>query len=167
MRKACLSQPGGLRGRQVSQGKKAISQINVCLHKPTQADLQNFEKKMHSCCASHSIVEYFLCCHSKVIQLRSRTFCSVSCWSDKVMHHSNCHAIMASFSFGCQNMEAVGAQFFPPKIFTLNWELTAFSFSYFRKVRLLLNIIALQHTLRLLALYFVRFRIKHAILVSI
>ena len=45
MRKACLSQPGGLRGRQVSQGKEAISQINVCLHEPTQADLQNFEKK--------------------------------------------------------------------------------------------------------------------------
>ena len=29
----------------MSQGKEAISQINVCLHKPTQADLQNFEKK--------------------------------------------------------------------------------------------------------------------------
>lgn len=163
-----MPQPAWWSQRKTSVTGKRGNQPDQCL--PTQTNpswSSKFWEKIHSCCASHSIVEYFLCCHSKVIQLRSRTFCSVSCRSDKVMHHSNCHAIMASFSFGCQNMEAVGAQFFPPKIFTLNWELTAFSFSYFRKVRLLLNIIALQHTLRLLDLYFVRFRIKHAILVSI
>lgn len=43
----------------------------------------------------------------------------------------------------------------------------AFSFSYFRKVRFLLNITGLQLPLGILDLYFLGFGRKHAILVSI
>lgn len=75
---------------------------------------------------------------------------------------------MASILLGGLYPETANAEFSPRGIFPLNWQsLRAFSFSYFRKVRLLLNVTALQTTLGILDLYFLSFGRKYAILVSI
>lgn len=100
--------------------KKQTAGTNLSLDQSIPVDLQTHERKSIIVVQVIELWNAFNAAITKLYSSNLRHFCSVLFWSDKVMHHSNCHAIMASFSLGSLNLEAAGTQFFPPRIFPLS-----------------------------------------------